>query len=189
MTPSLVHRIRSGDVTAFEQLFHELHAPLCEVVDSYVRSQSVAEEIVQDLFFVAWVKRDRLRAGSIRGYLFSSARNRALHHLRHESVVRRWGQHVETRPEVSGLGQAAPRADEVTETDERRRAVRLAIDRLPPRARLAFVLRWEHKMSNTDVATAMGISIKGVEKLVTIARRHLRAALGAHSDRDATLGE
>jgi DNA-directed RNA polymerase specialized sigma24 family protein len=44
-------------------------------------------------------------------------------------------------------------------------------------------------MSNGDVATAMGISIKGVEKLVTIARRHLRAALGAHSDRDATLGD
>jgi len=189
MTPSLVDRIRSGDVTAFEQLFRELHAPLCEVVDSYVRSQSVAEEIVQDVFLVVWVKRDRLRAGSIRGYLFSSARNRALHYLRHQAVVRRWSQHVETRPEVSGLGQAAPRADEVTEADERRRAVMLAIDRLPTRSRLAFLLRWEHRMSNADVATAMGISIKGVEKLVTIARRHLRAALGAHSDGDVTLAE
>ncbi len=189
MSPSLVQRIRGGDVAAFEQLFRELHAPLCEVVDSYVRSQSAAEEIVQDLFFVVWVKRDRLRAGSIRGYLFASARNRALHHLRHQSVVRRWSLQADARPEVTGLGQESPRADEMTEMEERRRAVRHAIDRLPTRSRLAFLLRWEHRMSNADVATAMGISIKGVEKLVTIARRHLRAALGAHSDRDATLGD
>lgn len=189
MTPSLVHRIRGGDVAAFEQLFRELHAPLCEVVDSYVRSQTVAEEIVQDLFLVVWVKREQLRQRSIRGYLFASARNRALHYLRHQSVVRRWSSQVDARPEVSGLSQAGPRADEVTESGERRRAVRQAIDRLPVRSRLAFLLRWEHKMSNADVATAMGISIKGVEKLVTIARRHLRAALGAHSDRDATLGD
>jgi RNA polymerase sigma-70 factor (ECF subfamily) len=189
MTSSLVNRIRGGDVAAFEQLFRELHAPLCEVVDSYVRSQSVAEEIVQELFFVVWMKRERLREGSVRGYLFSSARNRALHHLRHQSVVRRWSQQSDIRPEVSGLGQGPAGADEVTESDERRRAVRRAIDRLPARSRLAFLLRWEHKMSNEEVAGAMDISIKGVEKLVTIARRHLRAALGAHSDRDATLGD
>ena len=42
--------IRRGDIRAFEQLFRELHAPLCEVVDGYVRSQSIAEELVQDLF-------------------------------------------------------------------------------------------------------------------------------------------
>lgn len=184
MTPSLVHRIRNGDVAAFEALFRELHAPLCEVVDSYVRSQAVAEEIVQDLFFVAWMKRDRLRADTIRGYLFSAARNRALHHLRHQSVVRRWSQLVDARPDVAGLGQPLPTADAVTEADERRRAVRTAIDRVPVRSRLAFVLQWEHQMSNADIALAMGISVKGVEKLLTIARKHLRASLGAHADRD-----
>ncbi|MGH7619470.1 MAG: hypothetical protein ACREPM_19815 [Gemmatimonadaceae bacterium] len=68
MTASLVQRIRGGDIAAFEQLFRELHAPLAEVVDSYVRSQSVAEEIVQDLFFVVWMKRERLSNDGLRGY-------------------------------------------------------------------------------------------------------------------------
>ncbi len=182
MSSSLIHRIRHGDVAAFEELFRQFHAPLCEVVDSYVRSQSVAEEIVQDLFFVVWMRRDRLRDDSIRGYLFSSARNRALHHLRHQSVVRRWSLWVDSRPEVSGVGQSHATADHATEADERDRAVRAAIDRLPPRSRLAFVLQWEHRMSNADIAAAMGISVKGVEKLLTIARKHLRTTLGAHAD-------
>lgn len=184
MSPSLVHRIRSGDVSAFAELFREFHAPLCEVVDSYVRSQSVAEEIVQDLFFVVWMRRDRLRADSIRGYLFSAARNRALHHLRHQSVVRRWSLWIDARPEVAGVSQVQSPADDVTEADERRRAVRAAVDRLPARSRLAFVLQWEHEMSNADIATAIGISIKGVEKLLAIARKHLRATLGAYAERD-----
>lgn len=175
-------RIRSGDVAAFEELFRELHAPLCEVVDSYVRSQSVAEEIVQDLFFVVWMRRDRLRAETIRGYLFSSARNRALHHLRHQSVVRRWSLWADARPEVAGVGQTESRSDDTAEAGERRRAVRVAVDQLPPRSRLAFVLQWEHRMSNAEIAVAMGISLKGVEKLLSVARKHLRVALGAHRD-------
>jgi len=182
MTVSLVQRIRNNDIAAFEELFRAFHAPLCEVVDSYVRSQSVAEEIVQDLFFVVWMRRDRLRDDTIRGYLFSSARNRALHHLRHRAVVRRWSLLATATPDAAGLGQARAPADAVTEEDDRRRAVRAAIDRLPSRSRLAFVLQWEHQMSVADIASAMGISVKGVEKLLTIARRHLRASLGAHAE-------
>lgn len=79
----LARRVRDGDIGAFETLFRTLHAPLCEVVDGYVRSQAVAEEIVQELFFVIWMDRERLPdARSIRAYLFGAARNRAVHHLR-----------------------------------------------------------------------------------------------------------
>jgi RNA polymerase sigma-19 factor, ECF subfamily len=189
MTRSLVHRIRAGDVAAFEELFREFHAALCEVVDSYVRSQPVAEEIVQDLFFVVWMKRDRLREDTIRGYLFSAARNRALHHLRHQAVVRKWSLVAGQRHDVAGVSEPGPTPDMETEADERRRAVQAAIDQLPPRSRLAMVLHWEHRMPNADVATAMGISVKGVEKLLSIAKRRLRSALGAHADHDVRPGE
>src|SRR6185437_7257015 len=101
----LCHRIRAGDVAAFEQLFRALHAPLCEVVDGYVRSQAVAEEIVQDLYFVIWTTRERLPAPrSFRGYLFAAARNRALHHLRHQAVVRRSSTLVDGQTEAAGTG-------------------------------------------------------------------------------------
>ena len=72
----------ADDLTAFEALFRQYHAPLCEVVDCYVRSQAIAEEIVQDLFFAVWVRRATLEATSLQGYLFRAARNRALHHVR-----------------------------------------------------------------------------------------------------------
>jgi RNA polymerase sigma-70 factor (ECF subfamily) len=93
---------------------------------------------------------------------------------------------ADARPEVSGVGQAAPAADDATEADERRVAVRAAIEGLPVRSRLAFVLQFDHHMSNAEIATAMGISTKGVEKLLAIAKRHLRETLGAYAEGDPT---
>ena len=88
---SLAHlsdRVRRGDLAAFEELFRAMHAPLCEVADSYVQSQAIAEEIVQDLFFAIWMKRDRLpNVDSLQAYLFTAARNRSLHHLRHRAKI------------------------------------------------------------------------------------------------------
>jgi RNA polymerase sigma-70 factor (family 1) len=175
-------RIRNGDVAAFEQLFRALHAPLCEVADSYVRSQAIAEEIIQDLFFVLWMRRDRLpQTESLRAYLFTAARNRSLHHLRHRSVVRRWSARSDSHPDVAGTSQRAALPDEDLQTQERAVALRQAIDRLPPRTRLALVLQFEHGMSQAEIASSMGITVKGVEKLLATARASLRTMLGAHA--------
>jgi len=169
------------DLASFEKLFRELHAPLCEVVDSYVRSQAVAEEIVQDVFFMVWMRRETLPSSGLRAYLFTAARNRALIHLRHRSVVRRWSLWIESRPDVAGVAAAAASADVALADQERRAALRAAIDRLPPRSRLALVLQQDHHMSLTEIATAMGISVKGVEKLLSLAKARLRELLAAHA--------
>ncbi len=176
----LARRIRDGDVSAFEALFRTLHAPLCEVVDSFVHSQAVAEEIVQELFFVVWVDRARFpEARSMRAYLFAAARNRAVHHLRHVAVARRWSEHSTLAAETG----SRPSPDRLLEGRETVLAVRQAIDNLPTRTRLAFLLQWEYEMSHTEIATAMGISTKGVEKLLSTAKAKLKAALGDHAAR------
>jgi RNA polymerase sigma-70 factor (ECF subfamily) len=183
----LGQRIRAGDVSAFEQLFRAMHAPLCEVVDAYVRSQDVAEDVVQDLFLTIWITRSELAwRESPRGYLFAAARNRAFHHLRHAALVRRRAAESATDPRVTGTGPAAPLPDHLVETAEARRRIRRVIDAMPPRTRLAAVLRWDHDMAHKDIAVAMGISTKGVEKLLGIAKSRLREELGEQSIRGMT---
>jgi RNA polymerase sigma-70 factor (ECF subfamily) len=170
---------QGGEIAAFEELFRTLHAPLCEVADRYVGSQAIAEEIVQDLFFLAWMKRDRLPGGDdLRAYLFTAVRNRALHHLRHRAVVHRLASHVPTA-DLAGVAAPQPSIDDAFDARERRAAVRRAIDQLPPRARQALVLQRNHDMPNAAIADAMGISLKGVEKLLTTARQKLRPLLEA----------
>ncbi len=181
-----LQRIRDGDIDAFERLFRTLHAPLCEVVDSYVRSQAVAEDIVQDLFFVFWMRRQVVVATSLRAYLFTAARNRALHHLRHQSFVSRLSRLIDARPEIAGVARSRTSAATHAESNEQREAIRRAVNALPPRTRLAFVLRFEHEMSNAEVAEAMGVTVKGVEKLLFVANRKLRDQLGRFADHAQT---
>jgi RNA polymerase sigma-70 factor (ECF subfamily) len=170
-------RLRAGDAGSFEALFFRHHATLCEIVDAYVGSQAIAEEIVQDLFHTIWRDRARLAVrGSLRSYLCVAARNRALQHLRHGVVARR---HAQAAALESDLDRE-PRADEVLERQEALVALRSAIDALPPRARLAVVLRWRDHLTNADVAEAMGITVKGVEKLLASAMTRLRHSMRSH---------
>jgi len=67
------------------------------------------------------------------------------------------------------------------ESHETESAVRQAIDLLPARTRVAFTLQWDYEMSHSEIATAMGISIKGVEKLIATAKTKLKATLGDHA--------
>ena len=169
-------RVRANDVGSFEALFFRYHGTLCEIVDAYVGSQAIAEEIVQDLFHTIWRDRAKLAVrGSLRSYLCVAARNRALQHLRRGAVARRHAR-AAAEPDVD----REPRADEVLERRETLVALRRAIDALPPRARLAVVLRWRDHLTNADVADAMGITVKGVEKLLASAMSRLRLSMRPH---------
>jgi RNA polymerase sigma factor (sigma-70 family) len=92
-------------------------------------------------------------------------------------VFRRWAEQAEYGRASNGMSQAAAPADIGIERAESARALQRAIEALPARTRLALVLRWEHSLSHAAVADAMGISVKGVEKLVATAMRKLRGHL------------
>ena len=178
----LLPRIRRGDVGAFEDVFRRYHASLREFAEGYLRSSTAAEEIVQDVFLAIWARRGALRIHStLRAYLFAAVRNRALNSSRHDALVRRTLFGLVRDVEhfgVPGMGAAAPAPDDALDAGDRRASLGAAIGRLPPRSRLAVTLRWAHQLSHAEVAETMGISVKGVEKLLSIALRHLRLDLG-----------
>ena len=158
---------------SFERTFRLHYAELCDFAAFYVGSADEAEEVVQDVFFAVWLRREDLETRvSMRAYLFGAVRNHALQRTRHEAVVRR---HAET--EAADPRSRDPGQDEVLESDEAALELRRAIESLPPRTRLAMELRWLRQMSYAEVALVMRISVKGVEKLITEGMTRLRAIL------------
>ena len=57
------------------------------------------------------------------------------------------------------------------------RRVRAAIGHLPERCRLVMQLRWQEQLSHSDIASVMGISLKGVEIQLARGLRALRERL------------
>ena len=137
-----------------------------------MQSRAVAEEIVQDVMFELWKRRETLDPDtSAQAYLFQSTRNRSLNHLRHERVERQGEPHI-TRSEAID----APALSLVVE-EELHVAMRRAVESLPARCREVFELSRTHGLKYSEIAQTLGISIKTVEAQMGKALRILREQL------------
>lgn len=171
-------RIRAGDVAAFEALFRAYHRRLVAYVEGYVHSSEAAEEVVQDVFFGIWNRREQWELrGSVRGYLYASARNAALNYGRRKRLETRGLERVGADP----LGVVAPLpergAQDRLEREEVAAEVRRAVQSLPERSRQVVMLRWEQGLKYAEIAEVMGISVKGVENQLARAVKTLRGRL------------
>ena len=169
---ALFERLRQGDQGAFDTLFRSWYAPLVRVAESLLYDRGAAEEVVQDVMLELWRRREEIVLQQPpRAYLIQATRNRALNHLRRLKV--------EKRGEPRAAEQlSSPRQPDSHLTEaELDRAIRLAIAELPTRCREVFELSRVQGLKYTEIAEAMGISVKTVEVQMGKALRILRDRL------------
>jgi RNA polymerase sigma-70 factor (ECF subfamily) len=167
----ILQRLRDGDHEAFEILFRTHYEQLVGLAERMLRGGGTAEEIVQDVMLELWRRRESLVVTeSIRAYLFRSTRNRVLNQLRHQRVVRQSGAGDSAR-------SARARALDTVIEHEIDAAVREAIAALPERCREVFELSRGHGLKYSEIASALGISVKTVEAQMGKALRVLRERL------------
>src|SRR5215217_1297158 len=171
--PDWIARIRSGDEAAFEALFRALAPGLCALVTRYVGSRGAAEELVQELFFDLWQRREQLAPEqAITGYLHVAARNRALNWLRHERRITPWSAAMALQHDAE-VDPSSPSEGELLDALE----LQDAIAQLPARCRLIFTLSRQQDMSYAEIAGSLGLSIKTVETQMGRALKALRERL------------
>ncbi len=174
----VVSRITLGDVGAFEQLFRATYSSLCAFAHRYLDDAPHAEDLVQDLFAELWSSRSRWEVrGSVRAYLFSAVRNRALNARKRERVERDWA-HDEAIADVRSLHPFPASPAELLDLAETEAAIDAALDALPERCRITMTLRWRDQLSHAEIAEVMGISTKGVEHQLARGLRALRGHFG-----------
>ncbi len=168
----LQERIRAGDEGAFDSVFRTHYAHLVRMAESVIRERALAEEIAQEVMLELWRRRESLDVEqTFRAYLIRSTRNRALNHIRHQRVVDR---------EAASAGlesPSSPSAEDEVLGLELERAVRGAIDGLPVNCREVFLLSREQGLKYAEIAAALEISVKTVEKRMGQALSELRERL------------
>ena len=170
----LVRRLRAGDERALEAVFRAHYANMCAVVRRIVLAPDVAEELVQDVFFKLWNKRDQLaEIDALRTYLYRAARNTALNHLRRQKLELAH----EEREAAKGEPATAEHTDDSATAGELTEAVNGAIDRLPARCREIFLMSRDGGLTYGEIATELGLSIKTVETQMGRALKSLRLSL------------
>ena len=166
----LFRRLQAGEATALDELFRRHYADCCRVALRFVSNEAEAEDIVQELFVSIWDKRadGKDAPDAVGPYLRRAARNRSLNYLRDRKRIPVDDGEVPVTLAAEGL------ADAGLERDELRHRIHSAIDKLPERCRLVFVMNKLEDMSHKEIAGALEISPKTVENQMTRAYRLLR---------------
>jgi RNA polymerase sigma-70 factor (ECF subfamily) len=169
---ALQERIRAGDESAFDTVFRNHYALLVRMAESVVRERALAEEIAQEVMLELWRRRESLQVEqTFRAYLIRSTRNRALNHIRHQRVVAR-------EAAIAAIDSpSAPSAEDEMLGTELEQVVRAAIDGLPEKCREVFRLSREQGLKYAEIAAALDISVKTVEKRMGQALAKLRDRL------------
>lgn len=174
--PNLPESASSADTETFERLFAAYADPLCRFVYSYVDSWETAEDLVDDVFLRLW--RQLRRGESVRdlkAYLFTTARNHAISHLRHRRVEARHRERELPRDELAAA--APPSVEQHLAERELTAAIQRAVDLLPPRQREVVLFKWRRRATNEEIGQALGISPATVAEHFRRALQQLRAML------------
>jgi RNA polymerase sigma-70 factor, ECF subfamily len=171
---ALFVRLATGDEAAYATLFRLWYAPLVRVATYVTHDTMVAEELVQDVWLEVWRRRESLTLDlEPRRYLTRATRNRALNHVRKQSVAAK----AALLDDADELSPATAPAQ--VDAKDLERALAAAVEQLPPRCRAVFELSRRHYMSHAQVADALDIAPKTVENQLGKAMKILRVALAA----------
>ena len=160
----------------FEALYRSSRDDVYAYVMTLLRDRSAAEDVTAQAFERAYRRRrtfDR-RRGEERAWLFGIARNAALDELRR----RRRLSALVVEPEGPGDEDAGATVDE-DDVVLRRTVIRSALATLSARDREVIALKFHAGLSNSELATVLGVSESNAGTILHRSVQKLRRAIGA----------
>lgn len=169
----LIVRLKAGDQTAFELLFHFYYPGLVMYSTQFTADRMEAEEIVQDFFVRFWQKHQQiLLTDSLKSYLFLSVKNGCLNYLKHKKVEEKY---IQKMTELSNRHIAYD--PDLYVASELQEKVKNAIDLLPEKCREIFIMSRIQGLKNEEIATNLNLSKRTVETQISKASKVLRVEL------------
>lgn len=171
----LCELLKDGDEKAFAALYDRYWTTIYSNAMKILRSESDAEDVVQELFESIWKRREQLNIhSSIAGYLHTSARYLAIHHI--EKNVNLFGYD-------EALAEAFEEVDFLRiESEMDAKTLEVAIDKivetLPEKMKAVFLLSRKEQLSHKEIAEKLQISEETVKKQVYNALKLIRRSLG-----------
>jgi len=175
---ALIDGLRMGRLEVFRQIFEDYAMRLQRFAQLWVGAD-VAEDLVQDVLFDLWRRRDTLQVqnGNLTAYLFSAVRNRVGMYARHEHVSNRLTTANDDDVVSPGMGTSPVAPDEQVILDDFHVAMKAVMTQLSPLQRAVLLLRWTQGLSYGDIGTALSISENAARHHMSRLRQVLRPLL------------
>jgi RNA polymerase sigma-70 factor, ECF subfamily len=149
----LIQQVAAGDELALHEIYQRSNRIVFTLIMRVTRNRETAEELTVDVFHDVWRRASRYDAtgGTVVGWIMNQARSRAIDRVRFEQRKKR----VNPYPDEPALECAVAGSDEVSHTEERRRALQDALQELTPAEREAIESAFLGELSHAEVASQL----------------------------------
>jgi RNA polymerase sigma-70 factor (ECF subfamily) len=177
---SVVRAVLAGDKEAYGALVRAHSATVFRVAFRIVGNEADAEEIVQEAFLRGYQGLERYQQRSAFGtWIYRIAVNCALNRISQPGIEAQYRLGEENDPEEKTVQVAAQDADpeRVLLSREIGAAQQMAMQRLTPTEKSAFVLRHLEDRSMNEIAEVLGIAPNAAKQAVFRALKKMRREL------------
>lgn len=166
----LFHFTCESDPHAFTEIYHRYSKDLYLIAWNATRNREKAEDIVQDVFVSLWQRRLKVEITVLKSWLFQATRFQVLKAFRQDKA------------DAGFLARLVNATKVIYENDpaafkEFQELIPAVFASLPNDQQEIFRLHREEQLTYREIAEKLGISVKTVEKKMSLALRHLRLGL------------
>lgn len=171
---ALVMRAQDGDMEAFELLVRRYRNEVYALCWHFTRNREDAWDLAQEVFIKAWRALKRFRGdSSFKTWLMRIAANHSKDHLKKRRLDTASFDDALQAPDAEIGANPA----EAAASSELGAAIDAAVQQLPPKHQLAFVLREYKGLSYQEMAEVMECNVGTVMSRLFNARKRLQALL------------
>ncbi|NDV45104.1 RNA polymerase sigma-70 factor [Flagellimonas sediminis] len=168
----LAKMINQSNRNAFNSLFGMLWEPMYIYASSLVMNNSMAKDLVQEVWIDYWQRRETIEVQNIKSYLFKAIRYKCYNALRDMKFNK---IQIEVAHSICINSEVEMEADLV----DLSKRIDQTISSLPKRCQEVFILSRINQVNNKEIAERLNISQRSVENQISFALRRLRKELSA----------
>lgn len=166
-------KIAADDEFAFRQLYYHYADTLYGIAFTYLKSQPVAEEIVQDVFLKIWINRGTLTdIDGFANYIFIIARNHIINYFHHKIREKNYLQYLSDHFNENSLTP-----EEQLCFKESSKLIEKAISNLPPQQKAVYQLVRVQGMKLKEVAIELGLTRNTVRNHLGRAVKYVQSCM------------
>lgn len=155
---------------SYKKLFVMFYDKLLSFALTYVKQKEMAEEIVSDVMMKTWSMKDNLiNIENLKVYLYTATKNMALNYIQRNKKY----MYTEINDASTSQFIEYNNPEHISITMELKSQIQEAINNLPPKCQMAYILVKQDGCTYKETAQIMSVSENTVDRHICIAVRKL----------------
>ena len=165
--------LKAGKEIALQKIFNHYYKYLVVTGYNITGDNEKAKDLVQDVFYELWKKREQLDIqSSLKSYLRRAVVNRSLNYIKTQKRFDFGDENFDAQTPDQAVS-----AQKILEGQDLKSALNNAINGLPAKCKAIFMLSRYEKLSHKEIASKLDISTKTIENQITKALKIVRLAV------------